>query len=112
MKKVICAILVAAMAFTETRCGILFHPERSGNRGDRLDVFAVVLDCCWLFVGIIPGVVALVIDFSSGGAYYSMLPHPDQPEGETALCEGHGHTFALSGVEVGGRTEWHAASDR
>ena len=63
--------LAAVMAFTQTRCGILFHPERSGNEGGRLAVFSVLLDCCWLFVGVVPGVVALAIDFASGGAWFS-----------------------------------------
>lgn len=66
--------LAAALAVGQTGCGIIFHPERSGNRPGKLDVTAVVLDCCWLLVGVVPGVVALAVDFGTGGAWHSSGP--------------------------------------
>jgi hypothetical protein len=40
----------------------------------------VVLDCLWLAVGIIPGVVALAVDFTTQAAYFS--------EGEAKVSAG------------------------
>ena len=39
------------------------------------------MDCLWLVAGIIPGVVALAVDFTTGAAYFS--------EGEVKLSAGN-----------------------
>jgi hypothetical protein len=49
-------------------CGYFLHPERRGNRFD-VDAGSLVMDLLWLLPGIIPGVVALIVDFSSGAVY-------------------------------------------
>ena len=36
-----------------------------------MDGITVLMDCLWLLAGAIPGVVALVVDFSTGGVYKS-----------------------------------------
>ncbi len=45
------------------------------------DTRVVILDCLWLVAGIIPGVVALAVDFTTGAAYFS--------EGEVKLSAGN-----------------------
>jgi hypothetical protein len=50
-------------------CGYLLHPERRGLQSGVIDGATMVMDCLWLLAGIVPGVVALVVDFSSGGIY-------------------------------------------
>jgi hypothetical protein len=50
-------------------CGYFLHPERRGTQSGVIDGATMVMDILWLIPGIIPGVIALVVDFSSGGIY-------------------------------------------
>jgi hypothetical protein len=50
-------------------CGYLLHPERRGQLNGTIDSATMVMDLLWLLPGIIPGVVALIVDFSSGAIY-------------------------------------------
>lgn len=50
-------------------CGYILYPERRGNQGGAIDAGTMVMDLLWLLAGIIPGVVALIVDFSSGAIY-------------------------------------------
>jgi hypothetical protein len=50
-------------------CGYLLYPERRGQQSGRIDSGTMVMDLLWLLPGIVPGVVALIVDFSSGGIY-------------------------------------------
>jgi hypothetical protein len=50
-------------------CGYLLYPERRGQQSGRIDSGTMVMDLLWLLPGIVPGVIALVVDFSSGGIY-------------------------------------------
>ncbi len=52
-------------------CGYILHPERRGIQAGTIDTATMVMDFLWLLAGIVPGVVALVVDFSSGGIYAS-----------------------------------------
>jgi hypothetical protein len=73
-------------------CGYFLHPERRGTQSGVIDGATMVMDILWLIPGIIPGVIALVVDFSSGGIYVSgsrrvglHLP----PDGRVALQVPH-----------------------
>lgn len=61
------SLLTAAML--PTGCGYFLHPERRGNSGGSVDAGTLVMDLLWLIPGIVPGVIALVVDFSSGAIY-------------------------------------------
>ena len=62
-------------------CGALLYPARLAAKPSRtLDTRVVVLDCLWLVAGIIPGVVALAVDFTTQAAYFS--------EGEAQVSAG------------------------
>ena len=50
-------------------CGYLLHPERRGAQSGQIDSTTMVMDLLWLLPGIVPGVIALVVDFSSGAIY-------------------------------------------
>jgi hypothetical protein len=69
-------------------CGYLLYPERRGNRGGSVDGGTLVMDLLWLIPGIIPGAVALIVDFTSGAMYRS---HGDRyavtipPDGRVAV---------------------------
>ncbi len=70
--RLIRAIAVTTMLTTATAsfgCGYILYPERRGNRGGNIDAGTMVMDLLWLLPGIVPGVVALVVDFSSGAIY-------------------------------------------
>jgi hypothetical protein len=57
-------------------CGTMLYPERRNQPpGGRIDVGVALLDGFWLLVGIIPGVIAFAVDFSTGAIY---LPPPKQ----------------------------------
>ena len=67
--KVLVLVMLVALTAATINCGVLMHPERNGKKGGKIDTTALVLDCLWLIVGVVPGVVALVVDFATGGIY-------------------------------------------
>ena len=75
------AIAVATSLTVASGCGYFFHPERRGNMGGDIAAGSLIGDLLWLIPGIVPGVVALVIDFTSGaiyvnGGHYAMTVAP------------------------------------
>jgi hypothetical protein len=71
LKHLIFSIAAAALLATSvptSGCGYFLHPERRGN-STHADGGMVVLDLLWLLPGVVPGIVALVVDFSSGAVY-------------------------------------------
>lgn len=50
-------------------CGTLMYPERRGQKAGEIDVKVAVLDGLGLLFGIIPGVVAYIVDFDTGAIY-------------------------------------------
>jgi hypothetical protein len=52
-------------------CGYFLHPERRGQTEGKIDTDTLLLDCALLLIGILPGVVALAVDFSTGAIYLS-----------------------------------------
>lgn len=50
-------------------CATILHPERQGNDVGPIDVGALILDILWFIPGIVPGIVALVVDFGTGAIY-------------------------------------------
>jgi len=64
------ATTLLATAVAPIGCGYYLYPERRGNSSN-VDGGTLVMDLLWLLPGIIPGVIALIVDFSSGAAYRS-----------------------------------------
>src|SRR6266496_5314584 len=64
----ITAIALATTTVGSVGCGYFLYPERRGNSGN-VDGGVLVMDLLWLLPGIVPGVIALVVDFSSGAIY-------------------------------------------
>lgn len=72
LKKSISLSLAGLLAIQLTACGTLFHAERKGQTpSDKIDPEVLILDCCGLLFGVIPGVVALVLDFNNKTIYYT-----------------------------------------
>jgi hypothetical protein len=61
--------LLVVTATSSGSCGYFLHPERRGQQSGIIDGATMVMDLLWLLPGIIPGVVALIVDFSSGAIY-------------------------------------------
>ena len=78
-------ILLVCVLLTIWGCGTLLYPERRGQSKGRIDPAVAVLDGVGCLLFLIPGLVAFIVDFSTGAIY---LPHgkaelesdkPDQP---------------------------------
>jgi hypothetical protein len=67
--KTMVGILLVSFAFQISACGTLLYPERRGGSAGDIDVKIAVLDGLGLLFGIIPGVVAYIVDFSTGAIY-------------------------------------------
>jgi len=74
-KTMACAC-VAGFLSQALGCGTVLYPERRGQPAGRYDTDVVILDGLGLFVGIIPGVIAFAVDFTTGAIYL--------PEGGTS----------------------------
>ena len=61
--------LLASLVLQLAACGTLMYPERRGQKSGEIDVKVAVLDGIGLLFCIIPGVVAYVVDFSTGAIY-------------------------------------------
>ncbi|MEO8554522.1 MAG: hypothetical protein ABI678_31315, partial [Kofleriaceae bacterium] len=57
------------VATSTVGCGYILYPERRGNNGGTIDGGTLVMDLLWLIPGIVPGVVFLIVDFTSGAMY-------------------------------------------
>ena len=67
-------------------CGYLLYPERQGRRSGYLDAGPFVVDLIWLIPGLLPGIICLIVDFTTGCIYVSERrvdeergPAPAQP---------------------------------
>jgi len=61
----------AVMLLGASGCGYLLYPERRGRVSGRMDVPVLVVDLLWLIPGIVPGVICLIVDFTTGCIYES-----------------------------------------
>ena len=61
--------LTTALTLASTSCGYILYPERRGQSGGTIDGGTLVMDLLWLLPGIVPGVVFLIVDFTSGAMY-------------------------------------------
>ncbi len=70
--KLLILLILACFIVANTGCGYILHPERRNAPVSReIDGVTVLFDCLWLFAGIVPGVIALVVDGVSDTWYYT-----------------------------------------
>jgi hypothetical protein len=62
-------IIMMSLVVQLAACGTLMYPERRGQKTGEIDVKVAVFDGLGLLFGIIPGVVAYIVDFSTGAIY-------------------------------------------
>jgi hypothetical protein len=108
----------AAMTIASTGCGFILYPERRGRTHGRVDALVLVIDLLWLLPGIIPGVICLAVDFTTGCIYESGREHgsvPDAraPHAAVVHVDLDGQTAATSDVGSDRRAvlHWHARTD-
>lgn len=74
IKRPLSLVLAAAISLQSASCGTIIHPERWGQpRTGALDPSIVILDGLGVLLFVVPGIVAFVVDFSTGAIY---LPGP------------------------------------
>ena len=92
---------VATMALLTASCGFILYPERKGRSSGSIDTGPFIVDLLWLLPGIIPGVICLIVDFSTGCIYKSSgapqrTPRDEpSPQGPLAQAE-----VAIDGASV------------
>ncbi len=76
---------LAGVLTTSATCGYILHPERRGQAASgQLDVAVVVMDILWFIPGLIPGVIAVVID----AAYNTWYTGGGRASNEPTLAPG------------------------
>ena len=65
-------VVLGVLLVATTGCGYILYPERRTQPlSDTLDVSVVIYDCLWLLAGVLPGVVALIVDGTNNTWYYT-----------------------------------------
>ncbi len=79
------ALVLLLGCLIPAQCGIIFYPARSinprGTLSAHVDWPMFVLDCGWFLVCIVPGFVALAIDYFTGGMFLPNGQVEKNPEG-------------------------------
>ncbi|PKL90726.1 MAG: hypothetical protein CVV21_11275 [Candidatus Goldiibacteriota bacterium HGW-Goldbacteria-1] len=75
LRLTVCVLLV----FVLVGCGTILYPKRAGQKGGQIDVSVAVMDGLCVLLFVVPGIVAYIVDFSTGciylpGTYGSMEP--------------------------------------
>ena len=78
--------LLVAFCLLNSSCAWILYPERRGRvSGKYLDTVPLVVDILWFLPGIIPGVICLVVDFTSGAIYTNGRSSSVPAGGELAI---------------------------
>lgn len=62
-------ILLVSCLVSFSSCGYFLYPERRGQIQGEIDPPILILDCAALVLFVIPGAIALAVDFTSGAVY-------------------------------------------
>ncbi|MBX8495029.1 polyribonucleotide nucleotidyltransferase [Pseudomonas cichorii] len=68
-------VLVATLLTQISACGSIFYPDRRGQIEGKIDPAILALDAVGLLFYVIPGVIALAVDFTTGAIYYTPTGH-------------------------------------
>ena len=68
MKKCV-GVLLLLLLLNLTACGYFLYPERRGQTQGRIDTAVTLLDAAGLLIGVVPGVIAFVVDITTGAIY-------------------------------------------
>ncbi|GAB61511.1 MAG: polyribonucleotide nucleotidyltransferase [Candidatus Jettenia sp.] len=77
LNKIAKIFIVALLGFQVISCGTILYPERRNQEAGRIDVGVALMDGAWLLVGLVPGIIAFAVDFTTGAIYL-----PDSKSGQ------------------------------
>lgn len=105
--------------FGVNSCGTILYPERRGQTSGKIDVGVALMDGLGLLLFVVPGVIAFVVDFSTGAIYlppgsarleYDKIQNMEvtkvdqealtQNEIQSFIAQKMGHTVDLTSPEV------------
>jgi hypothetical protein len=69
VSQAVCIFVFLMLLFGANSCGTILYPERRGQTEGKIDVGVALLDGLGLLLFVVPGVVAFVVDFSTGAIY-------------------------------------------
>lgn len=69
LNRIVKVFIVVLLGFQITSCGTILYPERRNQEAGRIDLKVALMDGFWLLVGLIPGIIAFAVDFSTGAIY-------------------------------------------
>jgi hypothetical protein len=114
-------IVLVALLVSQVACGTLLYPERRFQKpSGRVDPGVVIMDAAWMLFFLVPGVVALVVDFATGAIYvpqgqrHFLEPRSEANRSVLALRRGTPLTVrAVNGApnDVRWRFELHEVGD-
>lgn len=82
LRRGLAGLIVGVSMTALVGCGTVFHPERKGQLGGRVDPVVAIANGVGLLFFIVPGVIAYAVDFSNGTIY---LPSDHNSAGVDAL---------------------------
>ena len=69
MKRYLRPLALAVATIMTASCATIIYPERRGNRSGRVDVVPLVVDILLFIPGLVPGLIAIIVDFGTGAIY-------------------------------------------
>ena len=78
LRKGVTIVLLVCLLSMFSSCAFFLYPERRGHTSGHVDAPCLILDCVLLVFWVVPGVIALAVDFASGAIYVSNTSR--QPE--------------------------------
>ena len=100
-KRLTVLLVLCAFVFSVTGCGYIMHPERRTEKlSDQIDTTTVIYDCLWLIPGLVPGVIAILVDATNDTWYLTEteLNCKETSEGPTKVGPGELLTVNLQGM--------------
>ncbi len=67
--QLVAAATALSLSTAAAGCAYVIHPEQRGNTGGDLDGVPLVVDLLLLLPGLLPGIIALVVDFGTGAIH-------------------------------------------
>lgn len=67
--KMLYVFITLVLAVGISSCGTLIYPDRIGQDRGRIDPAVVVMDGLFVFIVVVPGLLAFIIDFATGAIY-------------------------------------------
>ncbi len=67
--RIVTLAILLSFSLSLSNCAYILKPEQRGNSQGEIDTTNLVFDILWLIPGLIPGIVALAVDFGNGAIY-------------------------------------------